>query len=46
LVRTAGGRLSVSSATSGGALFEIELRSADAVDTKDTVEARGAAVSS
>ena len=46
LVRTAGGRLSVSSAPNGGALFEIELRTADAVDAKDTDEARGAAVSS
>jgi len=46
LVRSAGGRLSVRSAPAGGALFEIELRTADPVDRTSTVDARGAALSS
>jgi two-component system NtrC family sensor kinase len=46
LVRSAGGRLSVSAAPHGGALFEIELRNAEAADATNTPEPRGAAISS
>jgi hypothetical protein len=38
--------LSVRSAPAGGALFEIELRTAEAIDAKRTVDSRGAALSS
>jgi signal transduction histidine kinase len=46
LVRSAGGRLTVRNAPTGGALFEIELRGATAADAKDSRDSRGAAVSS
>ena len=46
LVRSAGGRLSVRAASTGGALFEIELRMADGPDRKSAEAARGVAVSS
>jgi two-component system C4-dicarboxylate transport sensor histidine kinase DctB len=46
LVRSAGGRLSVRGAATGGALFEIDLRAAEAVDAKNTPDMRGAAMSS
>jgi hypothetical protein len=38
--------LSVSAAPHGGALFEIELRNAEAADATNTPEPRGAAISS
>src|SRR5215831_11109901 len=46
LVRSAGGRLTVRDAPSGGALFEIELRVANAADVGNDRDSRGAAVSS
>jgi len=46
LVRSAGGRLTVRSATAGGALFEIELRAADASNDKSIPDGRGAAMRS
>jgi signal transduction histidine kinase len=46
LVRSAGGRLSVRGAPAGGALFEIELRAAEAIGAKGTADSRGAAMSS
>jgi C4-dicarboxylate-specific signal transduction histidine kinase len=46
LVRSAGGRLMVRAAPSGGALFEIELQRAQAADVKQNSAARGAALSS
>src|SRR4030095_8222379 len=45
LVRSAGGRLTVRDAPTGGALFEIELRAATADDAKTTHDTRGAALS-
>jgi signal transduction histidine kinase len=46
LVRSAGGRLSVRASASGGALFELELRSAHAADVADGSRPRGVAVTS
>jgi signal transduction histidine kinase len=46
LVRSAGGRLMVRAAPSGGALFEIELQRAQAADVRQNAAARGAALSS
>jgi signal transduction histidine kinase len=46
LVRSAGGRLTVRDAPSGGALFEIELRVASAADARNDRHTRGAALSS
>ena len=46
LIRTAGGRLMVRDAPTGGALFEIELRLAAADDARSDHDSRGAALSS
>jgi signal transduction histidine kinase len=46
LVRSAGGRLSVRNASTGGALFEIELRGATAAEVSSGRDSRGAAMSS